>query len=60
MKRYLVFAGVAYYPTGGWDDFDSAHHDLSEAVRRAHRLVPHSFDWSHVVDLNQHKTVHTV
>ena len=60
MKRYLVFAGLSHENNGGWDDFNSAHHTIVEAVRRAHRLVPHSFDWSHVVDLNQHKTVHTV
>jgi hypothetical protein len=32
MKRFLVFAGDDYYPSGGWKDFHSDHDTLKEAA----------------------------
>lgn len=63
MKRYLVFAGKSYYPSGGWSDFRSSFDDLESATAEAARLVlepKHDenafrddgrFEWSHCVDL---------
>lgn len=48
MKRFLVFAGDDYYPTGGWDDFVGDCDTLAEAtalVEKRHR------DWAHCADL---------
>jgi hypothetical protein len=46
-KRYLLFGGDIYYPTGGWDDFagdfDTADAATAEGYRR-------KFDWFHVID----------
>ena len=48
MKRYLVFAGEIYYPSGGWSDFEGAFDTLKDAVlcARACRC-----DWWHIVDI---------
>lgn len=46
-RRFLLFAGADYYPSGGWDDYVSAHATEDEAVRAAASLS----DWWHVVDL---------
>lgn len=64
MKRYLVFAGDAYYPAGGWDDFREAFNTLDEAkeyaetIRRKnasfdHKRVYDTFDWQQIVDLEK-------
>lgn len=46
--RYLVFAGEAYYPAGGWHDFAGTTSTL-EAARALGRAHP-SDAWYHVVD----------
>lgn len=53
-KRYLVFAGDAYYPCGGWDDFVGRTDSLEDA--RAMRLRTNfrgqvaEHDWWQIVD----------
>ena len=32
MKRFLLFTFDDYYPSGGWDDFTSAHDTEVEAL----------------------------
>lgn len=32
LKRYLVFALDAYYPRGGWGDFEGTTDSLDEAI----------------------------
>jgi hypothetical protein len=32
LKRYLVFGHDAYYPCGGWSDFEGSTDDLDEAI----------------------------
>jgi hypothetical protein len=39
MKRFLVFAYDAYYPGGGWTDFQSDHDTLEEARAAAFETV---------------------
>ncbi len=54
MKRYLVFTGSKYYPSGGWDDFRGTFDTVEEAQKA---LLPsgtglncQSFDWYQIVD----------
>jgi hypothetical protein len=47
MKRYLIFAGSNYYPSGGWDDFRGSTDTLDEATSIA---KGGRHDWWHVVD----------
>lgn len=52
MKRYLVFAGEYYYPTGGWDDFVGDYDDLEDATA-AGKNPGHDGEWHqwwHVID----------
>jgi len=48
LKRFLLFAGETYYPSGGWGDFKSSHHSREDAERAAEELQE---DWYHIVDL---------
>jgi hypothetical protein len=61
MKRYLVFAGDTYYPSGGWNDFQRSFDKLEEAVKAMeyYRDIGDIYednsghdkkDWGHVVD----------
>jgi len=48
LNRFLVFAGDAYYPTGGWEDFRGSFVTL-EAARAFLSGYPH--DWGHIIDI---------
>lgn len=53
MKRYLLFAGYAYYPGGGMHDFYSSHDTAEDAKNAAMPLMLESdgeFSWWHVFD----------
>ncbi len=58
MKRYMLFAGSQYYPSGGWDDFKDSFDTCEEALVAA-RLQETGYkgktkpvyDWFHVVDV---------
>jgi len=47
---FLVFAGDNYYPSGGWDDFRSAH-TTEEEANTARDTLAKIYDWTQVVDL---------
>ena len=48
MKRYVLFAGSDYYPSGGWKDFRA----MFDSVEEARQEVQHTDeDWWHIVDL---------
>ncbi len=51
VKRFVLFAGSDYYPSGGWDDFRSSHDTIEEAIAAA--ALPHRWgtDWWQVVDI---------
>jgi len=53
MKRYLVFAGADYYPSGGWGDFIDSFDDI-ETARDA---SPNS-DWLEVVNKDTGEVIH--
>ena len=48
MKRFLIFAGLEYYPMGGWGDF----YDSAETVEDALEKLAHAQcnDWWQIVD----------
>lgn len=51
MKRYLLFAGDHYYPSGGWNDFVGSFDTAREAMEWAEsKAIKDSDDWAHVVD----------
>lgn len=57
MKRYLVFTGEFYYPSGGWEDFKGSTDDLDEA-RVVMTLRRDSGEtWAHIVDTKTMKIV---
>lgn len=48
MKRYLVFSGSDYYPSGGWTDFKGSIDSL-ESLSNIYEFV-NGDDWWHIVD----------
>lgn len=51
MKRYLVFAGAAYYPWGGWQDFKGDFDTVEAATEFAKACDPDTYKkWYQVVD----------
>jgi hypothetical protein len=55
MKRFLVFKGDIYYPSGGWGDFVNSCDDLNEAIKLA---ACTEFQWIQVVDSQSGEVVH--
>lgn len=55
MKRYLLFAGDTYYPSGGWSDFHSDHDTIEEALAAKNGLE--YIDWYQIVDSTTVKVV---
>jgi hypothetical protein len=53
VKRYIVFAGLTYYPSGGWKDFVSEHDTKEEAIASAKKALDidqGGFDWAQILD----------
>lgn len=55
-KRFVVFAGCDYYPSGGWRDFLGRHPSLDAARQHG---ISSGFDWWLVVDLATDEIVAT-
>jgi len=55
MKRYLLFGGDNYYPSGGWYDFIDSFDTAAEAQAAAEQ--EHRTEWWHVIDGTTGKTV---
>ncbi len=49
MKRYALFAGDQYYPSGGWDDFIGTYDSVEDALEAEAKRTRH--DWYQIVDL---------
>ncbi len=47
MKRYLLFGGEIYYPSGGWKDLLGSADSLEELMEQP---VETFIDWLHIVD----------
>jgi len=45
VKRYLLFCGHFYYPSGGWDDFSGDYDTIEEAKKHI------EYEWNQIVDL---------
>jgi hypothetical protein len=45
--RFLLFAGIFYYPNGGWDDFKGSYDTPAEAAKA---VLTMKNDWWHAVD----------
>lgn len=63
MKKFLVFAGETYYPSGGWEDYCGEFDNLSDAIAHAESLGPSSdypYRWAHVADVSHGKIVFEV
>lgn len=54
MLRFALFTGYAYYPSGGWEDFQGTYATLEEAMAAAHADFAKGKGerWYHVVDLS--------
>ena len=50
LKRYALFAGEYYYPSGGWHDFCDSFDDVDAALKHLRENVTFK-TWWHVVDL---------
>lgn len=50
MKRYALFHGSHFYPSGGWKDFAGTF-DSAEDAEAALENVLFSRDWYEIVDL---------
>jgi hypothetical protein len=50
VKRYLLFSGDTYYPSGGWQDFVDSFDTQEEADARGRIERSNGHDWYHVVD----------
>ena len=49
LLRYWLFAGMVYYPFGGWRDFRDSFATLA-AARAAAQIWQRHDTWYHVVD----------
>jgi hypothetical protein len=59
-RRYCVFAGADYYPSGGWHDFRLSRDALEVAVHAAEQLIEDEalgFSWWQVFDMDQRRVV---
>ncbi len=55
MQRFLVFAGDAYYPSGGWKDFVGSYDSADRALGIAEGIARETFKWAHVFDTETQK-----
>jgi hypothetical protein len=54
MKRFFLFSGDNYYPSGGWSDFVKDFDTVSEA--KSH-ILQNRADWYEIVDSTDGKVV---
>ena len=54
-KRYWLFGGDTYYPSGGMADFSDSFHTL-EAAEESAKNQEYKFDWHHIYDSKTGKT----
>jgi hypothetical protein len=57
LRRYLVFAGSHYYPSGGFNDFEESFDLLDVAWGYAKGRAAESYKWSHIVDITTGEVV---
>lgn len=59
MRRFLLFAGSLYYPSGGWEDFVASYDTLLDATVGAAKLDAdrYVYMWWQIVDTETMKVV---
>lgn len=62
MRRYLLFAGHCYYPSGGWRDFQGSFDSPTDAGLHFGKLDFNSYidHWGQVVDADNWKIIQTL
>jgi len=50
MKRYWLFAGDNYYPTGGMGDFIGSYDSVDDAINSHARTNDPTGEWGEVID----------
>lgn len=50
MKRYLLFGGEWYYPSGGWGDFVDSFDTKEQAFEVAKSSQFSYLEWCHIID----------
>lgn len=61
VKRYALFGGECYYPSGGWDDFLSWHETVEKAHAGGKRFLrrgDRTDRWCEIVDMRVGKIIH--
>lgn len=51
LKRFALFGGMEYEMVGGWNDLESTHDSLEEAIAAAQKEFNERWHWWHIVDL---------
>ena len=49
MKRFLLFNGSYYHPSGGWWDFNNDFELMEQAIAATNSFNP-EFTWWHIID----------
>jgi len=52
MKRYILFTGSNYYPSGGWEDFNATSDDIADLadIIKADFTEQELNTWWHILD----------
>lgn len=58
MKRYWLFSGDRYYPSGGMDDFKGCFDTVEEALLKMVEIQSSGADWWHLYDALEERRVH--
>jgi hypothetical protein len=59
-RRYCIFGGPDYYPSGGWHDLRLSRDTLEDAKRAAEELSSgdgFTLDWWQIFDLQERQVV---
>lgn len=54
LKRFLLFCGADYYPSGGWGDFVGDFETMEEALERKNVI---NEEWFQIVDIETAEVV---
>lgn len=60
MKRYLVFIGAVYYPSGGFDDFAGDYDKEDDAKEKAKTIGDDKFMWATIYDTKEMKEIMSI
>ncbi len=50
MKKYLLFAGDRYEPSGGVKDFVGSFDSIGDCIKHVATMSGISWDWYHIAD----------